>query len=44
MIDSHIVFTIVALNAFVLGIVFLAAFLFDDAVNSPGKMNSPDKK
>jgi hypothetical protein len=43
-IDFHIVFTIVALNAFVLGVVFFAAFLFDDAVNSPGKVNSPDKK
>ena len=37
MIDFHIIFTIVALNAFVLGVVFFAAFLFDDSANTPGK-------
>jgi hypothetical protein len=44
-IDFHIIFTIVALNAFVLGVVFFVAFLFDDLVNSPGKdaVKSPGK-
>ena len=32
MADFHIIFTIIALNACVLGIVFFAAYLLDDTV------------
>jgi hypothetical protein len=36
-IDSQIIFTIVALNACVLGVVFFAAYLFNEAVSGSGK-------
>ena len=37
MADFQIVFTVVALNACVLGVVFFAAFLFNDMLSGSGK-------
>jgi len=36
-IDSQIIFTIVALNACVLAVVFFGVYMFNEAVSSSGK-------